>query len=585
MFVCVNRLFLQAQKHTIIMIKRYLTILLAFVLTAQFTIAQQDDKATFDLSKNLTVYHNILKELNLLYVDSVDNSKIINKGIEKMLAELDPYTIYIDEKDVDDFKTQTTGEYGGIGTVVRKRDDYVTLWQIYEGLAADKAGVKAGDKVVAIDGKNVRGWELEKITNLMKGRPKTTFNMTVERPYCKKKIHDFSITREKIQLDCVPFDTLLNNNVGYFIFTNFTNKAEQRVSETVKKLKKEGATSLIIDLRANGGGLLDQAVKVVNLFIPKNEIVVSTRGRISQWDRNYQTAKNPLDTEMPIVVLINSASASAAEIVAGTLQDLDRGVVMGTHSFGKGLVQTTREVGYNGKLKVTTAKYYIPSGRCIQALDYTHRNEDGSVSHVPDSLITEFKTRNGRTVYDGGGIMPDVKVKYDAYSSLTTQLLRDYKIFDFANWYTNTHTKKGTSFLLDDTVYQEFKNFVDSSDFKYESESYLAFKKLKKSVKKEKRGDEIDFLKLEKILKPQLQEDLELYKNEIADLLEYEINMRQFYQKGAYAQAVRTDKFIEEAIKLLNDKERYNGILSGKIPCDSSSKLTQDKEEEGKDEE
>ncbi len=562
------------------MTKRYFTLFLSFVFAVQFATAQQDDKAAFELSKNLSIYHNILKELNLLYVDSVDNAKIINKGIEKMLADLDPYTVYIGEKDMRDFKTQTTGEYGGIGTIVRKQGNHVTIADVYKGLPADKAGLKTGDKIIAIDGKNVEGVELEKVTDIMKGRPHTNFKMTIERPYTKQKRHNLAITREKIQLDCVPFDTLLNHNAGYFLFTNFTNKSEKRVSETVKKLKKEGATSLIIDLRGNTGGLLNQAVNIVNLFIPKNELVVATKGRISQWDRNYKTSKKPWDTEIPIVVLINSGSASAAEILAGTLQDLDRGIVMGTHSFGKGLVQTTRDVGYNSKLKVTTAKYYIPSGRCIQALDYTHRNEDGSVSHVPDSLITAFKTKNGRTVYDGGGIMPDVKVEPEEYSSLTTQLARKLKIFDFSNWYVNTHPIGANPFQCTDATYQEFENFVASSDFDYESESYLAFEKLKKLVKKEKRSEAVNLSELEKILKPQLNKDLALYKEEILDLLEYEINKRQFYQKGGYEQVVRSDKLIKEAVKLLDDKKRYEGILNGRIPSDSSEKLTADEESE-----
>ncbi|MBS9768564.1 MAG: S41 family peptidase [Flavobacteriaceae bacterium] len=556
------------------MTKRFFTMLLVGIFALQIGIAQQNenDKATFDLAKNLTIYHNILKELNLLYVDSLDNPKLIKTGIDSMLKGLDPYTVYIPEKEMDDFKTQTTGEYGGIGTLVQKQGNFVTISQIYEGLPADKAGVKAGDKIVALNGKNVKGWEMQKVTEIMKGRPNTSFKMTVERPYAKQKTHKLTITREKIQLDCVPFDTLLNKKVGYLIFTNFTNKGAERIKATVKKLKKEGATSLIIDLRGNPGGLLDQAVKIVNLFVPKNEIVVATKGRISQWDRNYQTTKSPLDTEIPIVVLTSSGSASAAEILAGTLQDLDRGVVMGTRSFGKGLVQTTRELGYNSKLKLTTSKYYIPSGRCIQALDYTHRNEDGSVGHVPDSLITAFKTRNGRTVYDGGGIMPDVEIKRDTYSKLTAQLLIKHQITDFATFYANTHEKPQYPFVLTDAIYSDFVKFVTDAKFEYKSASFDAFEKLKEAIKKEKRKDSIDLMPLEKALKPQLRTDLVQYKNEIADLLEYEINIRFFYQKGGYAQGVRTDKLIKKAVELLEDTKRYQGILSGKIPSDSSQK-------------
>lgn len=558
----------------------YTLILLCALLSLSITVAaQEQDKAAFDLSKNLTIYHNILKELNILYVDSLDNEKLIKKGIESMLGELDPYTIYLDESAMDDFKTQTTGEYGGIGTLIGKRGEHVFISQVYEGLPADKAGLKAGDKIIALDDKNAVGMEMEEATNIMKGRANTSFTMTIERPYAKQKEHKLTITREKIQLDCVPFDTLLNNNIGYLLFTSFTDKAEQRVKETVKKLKKQGATSLILDLRGNPGGLLDQAVKVANLFVPKNEIIVSTKGRVSQWDRSYQTTKAPLDLEIPIVVLVNRGSASASEIVAGTIQDLDRGLVVGTHSFGKGLVQTTREVGYNSKLKVTTSKYYIPSGRCIQALDYTHRNEDGSVGHIPDSLITAFKTRNGRTVYDGGGIMPDVKIENEGYSALTQQLLRDYQIYDFANWYANTHKMGSEPIKVDNALYEKFIEFVDTSDFKYKSESYSVLEKLKKAVEKEKLNEKPDLSALEDALKPNLKTDLLLYKDEIADLIAYEISVRQSYQRGGYAQAVRVDKAVAEAVKLLNDKQKYEGMLNGTIPVDSSNRQKQEKED------
>lgn len=561
------------------MIRKYIGIFLIVAICGiqDIQAQQQTDKAAFDLSKNLTVYYNILKELNLLYVDSVDNAKLINKGVESMLGELDPYTVYISEEDMDDFKTQTTGEYGGIGALVGKRGDYVIISEVYEGFPADKAGLRAGDKVLSLEGKDAKGMQVKDATNVMKGRANTAFSMTVERPYADKNPLKLSVTREKIQLDCVPFDTLLNHNVGYLLFTNFTDKAEKRVKQTIKKLKAQGATSLILDLRGNPGGLLDQAIKVSNLFIPKNETIVATKGRISQWDRSYQTTKNPLDTEIPIVVLVNSGSASASEIVAGAIQDLDRGIVIGTHSFGKGLVQTTREVGYNSKLKVTTSKYYIPSGRCIQALDYTHRNEDGSVGHIPDSLITAFKTRNGRTVYDGGGIMPDVKIENKNFSDLTIQLLRDYQISDFANWYANTH-KKGTKPLhLTDAIYEEFVSFVDTTDFKYESKSYKALADLKAAIAKEKEPQKPDLSELENLLQPKLKRDLKLYKEEIKDLLEYQINLRQFYQRGGYAQAVSTDKSIEKALEILSDKSTYKGMLDGTIPVASSKRQKQEK--------
>ncbi len=555
--------------------KHFITLFLLSFTFGVFAQKGNDEKgnsAAFELSKNLTIYHNVLKEINLLYVDSVKNDKLIKKGIESMLSELDPYTIYMTEDDATDFKRQTTGEYGGIGTIVGKRGDYVIISQVYEGLAADKAGVKTGDKVIEIDGTPIKGLSLEKVTDMMKGRAGTVLNMKVERPYVSDSIKDLHIKRAKIQLDCVPYSTILDKNVGYLCFTSFTNKSTKRVKETIQKLKKEGATSLIIDLRGNLGGLLDQVVQIVNFFVPKKEIVVTTKSRIKEWDRSYQTAKKPLDTKIPIVILINGASASASEILAGALQDLDRAVIMGTHSFGKGLVQTTRDVGYNSRLKVTTAKYYIPSGRCVQALDYTHRNEDGSVGYIPDSLISEFKTRNGRKVYDGGGIMPDIEVKRDALSDLTFQLVREYQIFDFANWYANTHTPKSSVFKSTSDEYQKFIDFVDTAKFKYKSSSYAAFEDLKKALKKEKRA-ELPLLKqMEKELKPNLKQDLVTFQKQIQDLIDYQINIRYFYQKGGYEQSVRSDDLIEKAVKLLHNSKKYQGILTGKILADSSKK-------------
>ncbi len=559
--------------------KRFISVVIlgcVLLLCLQQGHAQKANTAAFELSKNLTIYHNVLKELNLLYVDSVKNDKLIKKGIESMLSELDPYTIYMGEEDAANFKTQTTGEYGGIGTIVQKRGDYVVISQVYEGFAADKSGLKTGDKILEIEGVPIKGKSLKEVTDMMKGRENTVLNMRVERPYIKDKIKDLHIKREKIQLDCVPFSTILDKNVGYFRFTSFTNKAEKRVKETIKKLKKEGATSLIVDLRGNPGGLLDEVVKIVGLFVPKNETVVTTKSRISQWDRSYQTTKQPIYKDIPIVVLINGMSASASEILAGSLQDLDRGVVMGTHSFGKGLVQTTREVGYNSRLKVTTAKYYIPSGRCIQALDYTHRNEDGSVGYIPDSLISKFKTRNGRTVYDGGGIMPDVEIKRDTLSDLTFQLVRENQVFDFANWYANTHSPQGKSFYLDKANYQKFIDFVATTDFDYKSQSYTAFKKLKKALKKERRKNITVLDKLEEEVKPNLKQDLVVFEDEIKDFLEYQINLRYFYQKGGYEQVVRSDGLIDAAVNLLHNPKKYNGILSGSLPADSSHKRKDD---------
>jgi len=369
------------------------------------------DNKNFEIAKNLDIYFSLFRELNTFYVDEVDPGKLVKESIDDMLSSLDPYTNYIPESDIEDFRFMTTGEYGGIGALISKHGEEIIISEPYEGFPACKSGLMAGDVILEVAGKSTEKMTTEDVSNLLKGSAGQTVNLKIKR-YGQKKPLNIDIVREKIVIEPISYYGMLNDEVGYIHLSNFTKDCSEKVKKAMLDLKEaKGAKNIILDLRGNPGGLLIESVNLCNLFLNKDCEVVSTKGKVSQWDKVYKTTGNPVDTEIPLVVLVNRGSASASEIVSGTMQDLDRAVVIGTRTFGKGLVQTTRDLSYNTKLKVTTAKYYIPSGRCIQALDYSHRNEDGSVGHVPDSLISEFSTKNGRKVYDGGGVVPDIKIE------------------------------------------------------------------------------------------------------------------------------------------------------------------------------
>ena len=420
--------------------KKKIGILLGVVLAISvlFTVFTRDEKL-FQIDKNLDIYYTLIRELNLFYVDEINPNDLVKTSIDQMLESLDPYTTYIPESDMEDFRFMTTGEYAGIGALIGKQRDHIIISEPYEGFPAQKSGLKAGDILLEVAGKGTEDMSTEDVSNLLKGPANQVVKVKIERPGVKKPF-DVDIVREQIQIDAVPYYGMLDDKIGYIRLSSFTANCGDEVKQIVKELKeKHHAQSLILDLRSNPGGLLNEAVKIVNIFVPKGVEVVSTKGKVKQWDKEYDATEQPVDTVMPLAVLVNRGSASASEIVSGALQDLDRAVIIGTRTFGKGLVQTTRDLSYNTKLKVTTAKYYIPSGRCIQALDYSHRNEDGSVGVVPDSLISEFTTRKGRKVYDGGGVTPDVKVDLDQLSSLSYNLMRDYMVFDFATLYANQH--------------------------------------------------------------------------------------------------------------------------------------------------
>lgn len=496
-------------------------------------IALQDKE--FEILKNLDIYYSLFRELNLFYVDETDPEKLISKSIDGMLVSLDPYTQYIPESKAEEFRFQTTGEYGGIGALIRKTSDYVQIAEPYENSPAVRAGLKAGDLLLEIDGRNVKNQQINDISDLLKGSPGTEILLTVKRP-CSNKLFQKKIIREQIVIPNVPYFGLLTNNIGYIRLSNFTPNASNEVKDAFEYLKiRKGATSLILDIRGNPGGLLIEAVNICGLFVEKGQEIVSTKGKVKQFDNIYLTTNNPIDKNIPIIVLVNRASASASEIVAGSLQDLDRAVLIGQRTFGKGLVQTTRQLSYNAQLKVTTAKYYIPSGRCIQALDYTHRNEDGSVGFIPDSLITEFKTKNGRKVYNGGGIQPDIKVEPEVISNISYSLYSKNLLFDYATEYASKHDSivNPRNFILTDKEYESFIEFLKNKPFDYETESETKLDDLILSAKKEKYYNHSinEFSALKSKLSHNKDKDLQTFKEEIKDLLSEEIVSRYFYPK------------------------------------------------------
>lgn len=545
-------------------------------VSAQNEYKNPDQKRYSDINQNIVIFNSVLKELDMFYVDSLDISKTVRSGIDNMLSGLDPYTEYYDQDDLTTFNTQITGEYAGIGAGIGYKDGKIVITEPFEGKPAAKAGFKIGDAIIDIDGKDmtscppVEGEVMARtlstyVSNSLKGQPGTVINVKVERPGEKKPI-TLKVIREKIQMDAVPYYGMVSPTVAYINLSSFTDKCAADVKKAFLELKKQGATSLIFDLRQNGGGILEEAAQIVNMFVPKGKVIVSTKGKLKQGDRTYRTTLEPTDTDIPIAVLIDKGSASASEIVAGSLQDLDRAVLIGERTFGKGLVQSTREMPYGGGVKITTAKYYIPSGRCVQAIDYSHRNPDGSVGRIPDSLTTVFHTEIGREVRDGGGVSPDVKLEDEKTPTITYYLANQYIVFD---WVTEWALKHKTidapeTFTISDADYEGFKSFVKSKDFQYDRMSEKSMASLKEVMDFEGymqvAGDE--FKALEAKLKPNLDRDLDTFKNDIIHLINLEIVKRYYYQKGAYVVNLKKDKGVEKAIEVLNDGAQYKNILS-----------------------
>jgi carboxyl-terminal processing protease len=526
----------------------------------------KSDQKNFELSKNLDIFYTLVRELNLFYVDEVKPDKLIKTGIDDMLETLDPYTVYIPESEMDDFKFMTTGEYAGIGAMISKRGNQIIVAEPYEGFPAQLSGLRAGDVFLEVDDKPVDKMVVSDVSDILKGPAKKPVKVKIQRPG-EKKPFTLDIVREKIQIDPVTYYGMIDSTTGYIRLSSFTDGCSDNLKAALLDLRdKKGAKSLVLDLRSNPGGLLGEAVKVTNLFVDHGQEIVSTKGKVSQWDKTYRATEQPVDSVMPLIILVNSGSASASEIVAGALQDLDRAVVMGNRTFGKGLVQTTRDLSYNTKLKVTTAKYYIPSGRCIQALDYSHRNADGSVGNIPDSLISVFKTKNGRKVKDGGGVTPDIKDVQDTLSALAYKLTQDFMIFDFATTFASTHKTIAPpdQFVINDEIYKDFHKFLTEKKFSYESRSEQTLKVLIETAKKERYFDNTknEFAALEKGLTLDLSQDLEKSGDEIRDLLKDEIVSRYYYQKGAIVAALRNDKDIKGAKLLFQNPSEYARLLT-----------------------
>lgn len=546
------------------------TILIAasalLALTSIFAFTHKDD--FFEVSKNLDIFSTLFREVNLYYVDEVQPGTLIKTGIDAMLESLDPYTNFISEDEIEDARFMTTGQYGGIGALIRQRDNEIVVAEPYADSPAQKADLRAGDVILEIEGKSAKGKNTSDVVKILKGQPQTQVKILIRRTGLEKPLEK-TITREEIKVNNVPYYGMINENIGYIRLSGFTEDAGREVKDALLKLKENPSFSgLVFDLRGNPGGLLREAINIVNVFVDKGLEIVSTKGKVSEWDKVYRSLNNPVDLNIPIVVLVNRSSASASEIVSGSLQDLDRAVIIGQRSFGKGLVQTSRPLTYNTQLKITTSKYYIPSGRCIQAKDYSHRNEDGSVGTVPDSLIREFKTKNGRKVYDGGGINPDISLQVMEYSPISRSLAENNILFDFATSFRNKNESIGDAkkFQIDDALFAEFVAFAGTREYKYETESEQLLRKLKDAAEKENyfNSFETEYNSLKEKMMHDKTQDIKKARTEISRLLASEIASRYSFQKGRIEQSFQTDPEIKRAIEVLNDKTFYQDVLSGK---------------------
>lgn len=531
---------------------------------------EQNKNNDFEISKNLDVFSELYKQLDINYVDEISPGELIKTGIDAMLESLDPFTNYIPESQIEDYKMLTTGQYGGIGSLIHTHDHYVIISEPYEGFPAQKAGLKPGDKIIEVDGKAAIDKKSDEVSTILKGEPGTTVTLLIEREGNKEPF-EVKIKRENIKIDNIPYYGMLNDEVGYIKLSGFTQNAGKEVKKAFLELKENNnLQGLVFDLRGNGGGLLNEAVNIVNIFTDKGELVVNTKGKDVARNISYYTTNQPEDTEIPLVVLVDPGSASASEIVSGAIQDIDRGIVLGQRTYGKGLVQNVLPLSYNSKVKVTVAKYYIPSGRCIQAIDYSHKDNEGIAHKVPDSLISEFKTKNGRKVYDGGGIEPDVVMEPETLSTISMELITDFIIFDYANKFSREHDSiaPAKAFEISDEIYADFVAYVNSlEDFNYVTNSEKSLEKLKKTAEREDYLDDItaELEALEAKLMHNKNEDLQNHRNEISEILKLEIASRYYFQKGRIIANLQSDPEVEKAIELINDKKSYSGILDGTV--------------------
>jgi carboxyl-terminal processing protease len=546
------------------LVKKYKHFLLGLSLGIISVVSVSYDHY-FEVSKNLEIFSTLFKELDIYYVDEIKPGELTQTGIDAMLKSLDPYTTFIPESEIEDHRLSTTGQYGGIGAVVRKKGDYIVVTEPYEGFPAQKAGIMAGDIIIEVNGQSTKGKSTDDVVKILRGAPNSTATLVIQREGTQGTLK-FEVTREEIKIKNVPYYGMVDDKIGYIKLRGFTNNAGNDVKAALQDLKKNNELEgVILDLRGNPGGLLREAINVVNVFVDRNQLVVSTKGKVEEWNKSYKTLNAAVDANIPLAVLVNRGSASASEIVSGTIQDLDRGVVIGQRTFGKGLVQSTRPLVYNTQLKVTTSKYYIPSGRCIQALDYSNKKADGSAGTIPDSLRSKFKTKNGRIVYDGGGIYPDIPVKPRKYSNVLRSLLSNNHIFDYATTYRVKHASipDAKTFKVDQAEYDLFLEFLKGKSYEYTTQSEKLLEEFQKTAQKEKYFESIENEYKALVDKKQLSKNKDIikYKDEIAEFLTEEIVSRYYYQRGRIEASLTTDQEVKEAIAILKDKKRYQSIF------------------------
>ena len=529
---------------------------------------QFSEKERFDISKNLDIYNSIFKELALYYVDSIEIENIIRSNIDYMLRGLDPYTEYIPEEEMSSFLQETTGEYAGVGAIISSRADSSVIFVVepYEGMPAQLAGLRAGDQLLEIDGVSMEGKNSSFASERLRGQPNTTVKIKYLRPG-EKKTRTISFERKRIELDPLIYYGVVSEDIGYIYFRDFTTHSAENFRRALRDLVDNGKIkSLIIDVRNNGGGVLEDCVEILNNFIPKGELLLTVKGKVPQMDRIYRATRNADEPNIPIVVLANQGSASASEILAGTIQDMDRGVVIGNRTYGKGLVQSSRELPYDGRLKLTSGKYYIPSGRCIQAIDYAQRGEDNRITYIPDSLTTTFYTHNGRPVKDGAGILPDILTEEKTIPNIIYYMDIQNIFFDFVVQWRIKHPQIASpeEFFLSDETYETFRKFVKSRNFTYDRQSEKVMENLKRIMEFESYFDSAsdEFAALENKLKPDLDRDLELHKGQLSYFLSLQIMKQYYHARGAHIFSMRDDNVVGKALEVLSNREEYNRILS-----------------------